>query len=533
MATIERMGETARLSRGRLVLGPVAAAAVLLSTGAVAAAVLLSTGAVAVEEPAPVIAVAPGTVTVLTGDPARVDVVIDNSSAAAVVATSLDAVAPPRVTASVADITLPATIAAHSSLVAHLDVVTTAELSEAQVGVVLTYRAAADGSPARSVTSTLTVSATAAAAPALTFLVAPDTLNDGEARLTTVRIDNTSARAYTDLSLTALDGDDVSIEMLGDPVKPFTTCADDVGIVCLAELPPGTSATVELRLRAHERVRTGSQQVGLRLTATPAVDPAKADAGPPNVTTTATHEVTLAVFGVDALSPFGLGTLFVLPGVLAVVVFMIGNSLYPRTKAVPDQVELKDLRQLPLVVGASVVAYGLVFVVFGRNLTRRVSTLDVGVLLILGACLGLAAWASLALLYRHFVGRKIFRLDDDPVKVLRRLQALDASLNLPSFVSSGITYVHIGAAPEGKALAAPQMAFHFTEAAQGAKKDTMRSLLLAANGRGEIGPVLDAEKQGLVELRWVTASGVRTFDDGTFEATAEANVLKEEVLAGH
>lgn len=512
------MGRGARLPRRRWAVGLVAAAA-LLSIGAAA------------DEPALQVAVIPGAVTLLTDESARVEVVINNPTPVAVVATSLDPVAPPRVTASAADDSFPATIAPHSSLIVPLDVVAHTELSEAQVGVIVTYRASAEGSPTRSVTTPLTVSATSTAAPALTFLVVPDALNDGEQRRATVLIDNPSARAFTELSLTALDGDDVFIEMPGDPVEPFTTCADGAGLVCLPLLQPGTSATVELRLRADESVRTGSQQVGLLLTASPDVSSTtRSDADPPAISATATHEVTLTVFGVDAISPFGLGALFLVPGVLAVVMFVLGNAVYPRTTSVPDEVDLKDLRQVPFVVSVSAILYALVFAVFGRNLIHTVSTGDVALLVTSGALLGLIAWAILAVIHYRAIGRKRFRLDDEPPDVLRRLDARGASLTLPSFASGSVTYVHLGPAEQGKALAAPQIAFHFTAAAQGAAHDNARSAVSSAIGRGEIQPVLEAMKGGLVRLRWVTASGMRTFDEATSLATGEANVLKEEAL---
>jgi hypothetical protein len=474
-----------------------------------------------IEEPALTVSVVPESLSLLTGDEVQGALVIDNPTAVAMVVTGVDVLAPPRVVASVEGLDLPATIAARSSVSADVTVRTSTELKDAEVGIAVRFRGPAKGSPERSSATSVAVSAASPAAPTLTFLLAPDALNDGEARVTTVRIDNPSGRELTNLSLAALNGDDVSISMKGEPVKPFAQCTDGVSLVCLPTLPAGTSATVNLETHAAESVRTGSQTVGLVLTSTPGE-------GSPDVTTTATHNVTISVFGVDALSPFGIGALFLFPGLIAVVCFLLGNALYPRTKSLPDQADLKDLRQMPAVVVISAAAYLLVFALFGSDLSRAVSTKGVALLLTAGAAIGVVAWAVMALFYRSIVGTRIFQLDDSPRQVLSRLVARHATLDLPLFLAGGAQYARLGPAAEGKVYGAPRIAFRFSEAAQDQAQDQARGELLAQIGRGEVEPVLAAEKRGWLDLHWVEPAGVRTFDDAAAIATDNGNILKQQ-----
>ena len=363
MPVLQRQSQWARSPRGWITSRSLLVLALLSATlvtlpGAARASVSATGSAV----PALTVSVVPETGSMLPGEQLRAAVIIDNSTAVAFFVTGLDILAPPRLRASPEEVLhLPGTIAAGSSMIVHLDVLASAEVKDAQVGVAVRFRGASKGSPERSATANFTVSVAPLAAPTLAFLVAPETLNDGEVRVTKVRIDNPSGREYTDLSLAALNGDDVSITLKGKPIEPFAECAGGVGMVCLSSLQAGTSATVVLQTRAASSVRTGTQTVGLVLKSTPS-------GGLPRVTATATHDVKLAVFGVDALSPFGIGALFVLPGLLAVVFFLLGNALYPRTKSLPDQADLKDLRQMPAVVAVSAAAYLSVFVLFGSDL---------------------------------------------------------------------------------------------------------------------------------------------------------------------
>lgn len=509
-------GGTAPRKCALLVLAFVSATLVNLPGAAVANA-----GTAGAAAPALTVSAVPESLSILPGDKGRGAVVIDNATAVAFVVTGIDVLATPSLRASLKGFDLPATIAAGSSVIAHLDVSASTELKDAQVGIAVRFRGASKSSPERSATTNFTVSVAPIAAPTLTFLLAPDALNDGEERVTTVRIDNPSGREFTNLSLAALNGDDVSITLKGKPMEPFAECADGVGMVCLSRLQPGTSATVNLQTHAASSVRTGSQTVGLVLTSTPG-------AGLPRVTATATHEVKLAVFGVDALSPFGVGTLFVLPGLLAVVFFLLGNALYPQTKSLPDQADLKDLRQMPAVVAVSAAAYMIVFALIGSDLTRTVSTKSVALLLAFGAAVGIVAWGVLALFYRSIVGSKIFQLDDSPRQVLRRLVARNTTLELPSFASGGAEYARLGLAADGRVYAAPRIAFRFSDAAQVEAKDDARRELLKKIDRGEIEPVLAAQKEGFLDLHWVEPSGVRTFDEAAAIATGNVNVLKEQ-----
>jgi hypothetical protein len=470
------------------------------------------------ESLAPTIAVVPGSVTLRTGEEAELDVLVVNPTATPVSITSIEVAPTPGITAEVSlgdDATVP--VASGGSVVAALTVTPTREVTDAQVGLVLHTRPAPDGSLAQVATTTLTISTAAASAPVLTFLVAPDSLNDGEDRPTTVRIDNSAGPEISRVTLEAVNGEDVSI---GRPQNGTDTCGAAGGLYCVDTLAAGASVLVQLETVAAASVHTGTQQVGLILTASPGP-------GLPAVTATATQDVELTVFGVDALSPFGIGTLFVLPGLLAVVLFLLGNTVYPQTKALPDQADIKDLRQFPAVVGVSALVYVVAWVGLKQDLTGAVSTGTVALMAAGGAGIGLLAWVILALTYAHTVGRKVFRVTDTPRRALTRLKARGGSLSVPGFTIGGLQYARLAPAAGGKVYASPRIAYEFTET--GASDTQARQNLANEIDRGEIDALLRAETAGTVTLSWAQLDGVRTVDEAAAVVTATIRLPEEKV----
>ncbi|KQY44346.1 hypothetical protein ASD18_12445 [Cellulomonas sp. Root137] len=456
----------------------------------------------------------PSSVTLQVGETAVLDVVVANPGTAPVVVTKVVVAAPPGVQTA-KRVEAPAPLEAGASVDLDLSVTPTRGLTDAQIGLALYYSDGAAGSPVRTATASVALSATAATAPVITFVVAPSALNDGESRPTSVRIDNSAGLAFDDVSLAAVNGDDVAIVVPKDADKG---CADEHRTLWTApRLDAGATVVVDLVTCAESSVRTGAQQVGVVLTATPST-------GPPSVGSIATHNVTLSVFGVDALSPFGVGTLFLMPGVLAVVVFLLGNAVYPRTKALPDQVDLKDLRQLPAVVGVSALLYVGAWFGLKRDLTQSVSTGEVALLMLGGAALGAAAWGALALFYRDLVGKKVFRLDDSPEKVLTRLKARGATFEVPAFTVGGLTFGRLAPAADGEVYAAPQIKFTFTASANA--DDPARRQLLAAVERREIDPVLAAAADDVINLDWGGRDGVRTVDEDKAVVAGTVSLLE-------
>lgn len=485
---------TARARAGRR------AARAVLPVLLVALAATAAAPAASAADPAPTVAVLPGTVAPRVDETTEVDVLVTNPTAAPVTVTGLSVSDAPGVTAEVDDVP-DAPVPPGGVATAVLSLTPDRAVDGAEVGLVLRTRAAPDGSPVQVATATVTVGTAAVAAPTLTFLVAPDALNDGQRRRATVRIDNAGGADLTGVVLTAVAGDHVRVERPGGVTNG---CADAACLLCLDELAAGAGVEVALDVVAADSVRTGTQQVAVVLTASPGD-------GQPDVSASAAHDVALTVFGVDALSPFGIGTVFVLPGLLAVVIVLLGNAVYPRTRSLPDQADLKDLRLFPVVVAVGALVYVGAAAGLGWDLTAAMSTWRVTAMILVGSAIGLVAWIALAVGYRVVVDRKVFRLTDTPRTVLKRLRARDATLLLPGFTLGGVELVRLAPAAAGKVYAAPRIVYTYTPAA--ADDTDARRELARRLGRGEVEALLDAQAHGLVTLRWGATDGVRTVDE--------------------
>ena len=469
----------------------------------------------------PTVQVVPGSVAPAPGEVVQVAVVLDNATDTSVAVRGLRFITPPRVTVTEpAD--LPAELAAGSSYVAVVDVSTAPGAGEASVGIVAEI-AAASGT-ARSVSSTLTVSPGASTAPEASFVVFPTGVLDGDSRRATLRVTNPTSATFEELRLEAVDGDDAFLVIAPSPAT--RDCPDDGSgrlIACLDGLAPGASHLVDLELRTHPSVRTGTQQVGLVVVA--ALDDA-AGRTPARVSTVVMHDVEIRVFGVDALSPFGVGVLFLLPGLLAIVVFLAAMRwIYPRvtSKALPDKVDPKDLAQMPFIVIAGVAAYLLVWLVWGQDLTRRTSTLAVLGLFVLGMAFGLLAWLVVIAFYRQLVGRRRFRLRSEPVQVLRALAHRDAGLTFPSYLKGEDTYLYLGSS-DGKEFGAPQITFDLSRASEADDARFHR-----ARTAGDIDTILELQQAGAVSLDWwKQAAGPEAYEPAALPALGERKALLRE-----
>lgn len=405
-----------------------------------------------------------------------------------------------------------------------VDVTIAPGAGKADVGVVAEFAGAAGGT-VRSVTTNLAVTpATDAAAPEASFLVFPSVVLDGDSRRATLRVTNPTSATFEELRLDSVDSDDAFLVVAPSPAT--RDCPDDGSgrlVTCLDGLAPGASHQVDLDVRTHPSVRTGTQQVGVVVTATFADTD---DEATNQTSVVAMHDVEIRVFGLDVLSPFGVGVLFLLPGLLAIVVFLAAiRWVYPRmaSKALPDKVDPKDLAQMPIIVIAGVTAYLLVWLVWREDLTRRTSTLAVLGLFALGIAFGLVAWGIVAGLYRQLVGRRGFRPRADPAQVLRALAHRDAGLSFPSYRKGEDVYLHLGRS-DGKEFGAPQIGFDLSNASEAEDARFHR-----ARTAGDIGTILELQQAGTVSLSWWRDSpGPEAYDPADLPALGERKGLLRE-----
>lgn len=472
----------------------------------------------------PTMQVVPSSVSVVPGDVVQVAVVLDNPTDVPVSVRSIRTMAPPRVSIGEA-VGLPILLAAGSSRVVTLDVSSGPGASENTVGIIAEI--GGSGDTTRLVTASLSVKPAAASeAPEVSFLVFPAKLNDGDSRHATVRVTNPTAVTFTDLRLLAVDSDDAFL-VVSRSSATRDCPADQSGrlLTCLAELAPGSSHLVDLEVRAHDSVRTGAQQVGVVVLAAGAVTDGATML--PDVSTVAMHDVELAVFGVDVLSPFGVGALFLLPGLLAIAVFLSASRwVYPRVRSgLPEKVDPKDLTQMPVIVLLGVLAYVLVWVLWREDLTRRTSTFTVMALFALGIAFGIAAWVVIAALYRQLVGRRRLRLNVEPAQALKTLAHRGAGLTFPSFRTSpnDATYLHLGQT-DGLEFGAPQIDYDLANASE-----TEERMFNNARRTGDIDTILDLHRLGKVTLDWRMPAGVQAYAPATVLALGErVHLLREK-----
>jgi hypothetical protein len=459
---------------------------------------------------------APSSVTLEPSDVVDVALVVTNGTRSPIKIVKIDIRSSPRVVTD-QPTGSPAldVVAAGATAIGALHFQAHPGLQDTELTVIAEYRSTAAASFTQVLTAALTLKAgKAASLLELSFVTSPGTVNDGQDRGAVVRIANPTPFAYRSIAVVALDGDDVDVRPPKALRSPFTACPAGTptgesrfAIACLDRLRSGEVRLLEVRVRAHDSVHTGKQRVGVQITGTR--ETVAGSPVPSSVVTTA--DVELAVFGVDALSPFGVGTLFVLPGLLAVIVFLLlARGVYPRTSSLPDTIDPKDLRILPIAVPLAVLAYLIAWLVLGSNLTVTISTLGVGVLFAIGIVLGLALWGAVALAWYRHSGRKQFAVGDPTDTVLMRLDARNARLQLPRFTANGMTYLYLAPAGEGKLMASPQMTYAFT--AKMRDDDAGRAAFHNAIQEDNISFIRHSQRNGAVTIKWSAPTGVVALD---------------------
>jgi hypothetical protein len=476
----------------------------------------------------------PARITMSPGQQATVDVVISNPTPRPVRITSVQILTPASMAAGHIAPRLLRQIPANGSAVGTFVLTAQPGIEDGDVDVVLgvrTFRFRSGREPAiRTVTGSLTVNASSATQILhAAFLSFPQKLNDGQTVTAAVSVSNPTPFAFRQVVATAVDSQDISLRPAAPVEPPFTPCSAAEGgrktgvLGCLGTLQPGATAVLYIQVTAKPRVQTGTEHVAV-------VVAGLSDSGrqPTTATAVATTPVQVTIFGVDALSPFGLGTLFVLPGLMTVLCFLLlARYVYPRSKELPDTVQFNDPRTLLYVVPPAALVYVVVWLAWGVNLTDEAGTSDVALLFGLGVGLGFVAWVLVAVAYYRHSGRKQFRTDDKLDKVLARLEALQAPLKLPEVTVGTFSYRYLSDGPGGQVYACSPVKYSFTDAAD----FPARGRFTDALGKNDIGAVRNEAKHGYVRLRWLLGStGVTLADRAAAQLGADRDLISEEAV---
>lgn len=466
----------------------------------------------------------PAALTMSPGETVTVDMLIANTTAAAVHVISVDITGPANVDpGSFPPPDSIGPIPAGGSVTSHFQLQAWPGIESGSVTVLLDIRNGSPGAAGQFVTGSLTLTAgTVSAAPTAAFVSFPDTINDGQSITAAVSIANPSPFTLRQIQITAVDSENLSLHPVTPAVRPFAACpraraAAGPLVGCLPSLPPGTTAVLDLTVSASSRVQTGTQHVAVLVTG---------QAGPVTSTVVATTSAQVAIFGVDALSPFGLGTLFVLPGVVAVLVFLLlARWVYPRSKELPDAVKFTDPSTLIFVVPLAAAAYLVVWAVWGVNLTRQAGTGDVLTLFVLGAGIGALAWLSAARVYYLSSGRKQFTVSDNERKVLQRLADRHGRLVMPEVVSGALHYRYLADGPTGKLFACPPLKYAFAPNLSAQDRSAFNTALDA----NDIAAVRRTVDDGGVLIAFVRPSRVSLLDSSAVQLPRQASLFDQEV----
>ncbi|MGO8955768.1 MAG: hypothetical protein ACLQFR_00115 [Streptosporangiaceae bacterium] len=475
----------------------------------------------------------PAALTLSAGELATVNVAISNTTSSPVRVIGIDL----RVPAGVAAGHVPPPGAIRPVRAGGFDLTTFTlrglrGIEPGEVDVLLEVRPCPQG-PVRLITGSLRLTAgTASQRPQAAFLSFPSRLDDGQSGTAVLSISNPTSFTFKQVSVAAVNSEDVTLQPIVHAEPPFVPCpasgAQAPGLVgCLAALAPGATAVLSLQVTASSQVQTGTQHVAVVV-----ASQADASGTPISSTVIATTPVQVTIFGVDALSPFGLGTLFVLPGLLTVLSFLVlTRYVYPRSKELPSTVKFTDPNTLLFVVPPAALAYLLVWLIWGINLKNQAGTVDVVILFGLGVGLGFAVWLAVALSYYGHIGRKQFRVSDSPGRVLRRLETRHARLTLPKIESGQLPYWCLSDGAEEKLAACPQVVYVFIGAAAAQNSEQLRKNFRDALGVGDIRAIRNAARRRRVRLRWQRAGGVTLLDRSAVQwKNEEKRLISEDGL---
>jgi hypothetical protein len=395
-----------------------------------------------------------------------------------------------------------------------------AGVENGEVDVLVRYRSGSGRQAAdRLVTGSLALTAGhAPPGPQAAFLSFPDKLSDGQSAGAAVSISNPAPFPVDLLRVSVVNSENITLSRDTSAAGPFVACPGGTGtgtgggagpVGCLATLAPGATAVLYLKMTASSRVQTGTQRVSVIISSQ-----TDTSGDPVPSTVVATTPVQVTIFGADALSPWGFGTLFVVPGIVAVLVFLLAaRYVYPRSKELPESVQFTDARIMVAVVPLATAAYLLVWEFQGVNLRDGAGTGDAFVLFWLGVGLGAFVWGLMVAIYWWRSGRKQFTVSDRPKKALRRLRARGERLVLPVAASGNVLYRYLSDGPGGQLFTCPPISYAISPDTSDDDERRFR----AALDDGNISAVLRQFRQGKVSLTWQRASGVTLLERSAVE----------------
>jgi hypothetical protein len=458
--------------------------------------------------PAVVLTASPGQVSLTPGDSATVTLVVANPTDAAVNVVAVDVAAPARVTAAKPAPAAFGTVAAHGVGRAALKLAALAGFEEGDVGVLVEV-ASADHHDVLSATVAVK-RGTAAQALSAAVVSVPGKIGDGHRARAELRIANDTPFDFTNVAVIGVGAQDITVSATKEGLDKGASCndaasGDAVLVGCFAELKAGGARLLAATLTVANNVHVGTQHVTFIVSGAPN-EPA--DSAVPPSSAVVTASIDLNVFGIDALGPLGVASAFVLPGLMAALLFLLlSRFVYPRNASTPDTVDVKDPKNLVFVVPVGVIAYFVYWRVWGVDLTDAIGTQAVLDLFLLGAAIGLVAWGAFAVVYMKRSGRQQFSKNDDPVKTLKRIAWRHAGLTVPQVTKDGLAYCHLGPARDGGMTVAPTIVPTFAENVD----STKRAAFDKALERDDVEAIVHAAEAKTVKLKWKRTSGVVVF----------------------
>jgi hypothetical protein len=461
---------------------------------------------------------APSSLTLRPGEESRVELILRNDTNRELVLSSSTLLTPPHLRITARAVRNLSHIDPQSTETATIRVKALDGFETGKWSVII--RGAVSGAPSTLATASMEV--TAGAPPDkldVAFVDFPDQLHDGQTVMATLRISNTTQFDARDVSLTFLGSEDLKLSL----ESPTKACpSENLGRTnqfCFLGPSRGQSLIIPIKVRADNQVRTGKQTVGILV-----VGHRDSDGMPMPVSYTS-GSATLSIFGLDVVSPFGIATLFVVPGLVAVMIFLIASRwIYPRILTLPDLVDFTNPGTMLYTIPPAALVYAVVWYFLGRDLSAEAGTGDVVALFALGGALGMLAWLILAVVYYARTGRKVFSKGDDPVTVLRKIGLRRGKLVLRTASVHGASYRYLTEGQEGKAIVCPTVRYEFSDSASPQSRSQWRQQFEA----GDPTTLARLAKSGQPQLSWASPSGVMVLDREELGELGEERPLLEE-----
>jgi hypothetical protein len=471
----ERMRQWRRLAGGFLLF----AVAAMVNIGAVVNASAAD---------APTLELGPAELVLGPGEQAEVIVVVRNTGVTTAIVDTFDAGAVSGLTLVLPDPSALRPIAPGSAASTVLKVVSDAGFLGGSVSIQAIGRAG-DASFAATAGLKLTIREPD---PGLTVTLVgvPDSLSDGEAQAVQVQVTNPSAHVWSDVTLQATGNESLCWVESTEVTCPAGNTPLTLKVA--DSIQPGGLIQKELVVRAQDRVRAGSQTVSVVATAGHKSAPLTQSVGSAEAT------IKVTIFGIDLLSPFGITSLFLIPGAFAALAFQFVRGLVMSRTGAVSGVDLKDPGALLFIIPISVLVYLGALVLLNRDLRSHAGTLDALGLFVVGLLIGLLIAGAWWLRWWWVVGRKTFTIKDLPLKVLTRLERRGASLAQPTITIAGTNLQLLGETDQ-RVVACQQITYEF---GKNVASDRRGKFTRAVDGR-DLETVIAEVRAKTVTIKWL------------------------------